>query len=69
VRLRDWREEWLYLGVGHAELEIPLRIFRVAIEYLIRGDEKVLLDLVSAEREILRQALRLDRAIDDERSS
>jgi tetratricopeptide (TPR) repeat protein/DNA-binding MarR family transcriptional regulator len=58
--LLAWRDAWLELGAGHAELEIPLRIFRVGVEYLIRGDEKVLLDLVSVERKILLQALRLD---------
>jgi tetratricopeptide (TPR) repeat protein len=58
--LEDWRDAWLELGADHAELEIPLRIFRVGIEYLIRGDEKVLLDLVILERTILRQALGLD---------
>ena len=36
-------------GSGHPELEVPLRIFRVGIEYLIQGDEKVLLDLVSVD--------------------
>jgi hypothetical protein len=40
-------------------LEVPLRIFRVGVEYLIRHDEKVLLDLVSVERKIVRQALGL----------
>jgi tetratricopeptide (TPR) repeat protein len=60
--LEDWREAWLELGGGHSELEIPLRIFRVGIEYLIRGDEKVLLDLVTVERKVLRQALGLDGA-------
>jgi Ca2+-binding RTX toxin-like protein/DNA-binding transcriptional ArsR family regulator len=59
-KLKEWREAWLELGGGHAELEIPLRIFRVGIEYRIRGDEKVLLDLVTLERTILRQALGLD---------
>ena len=58
--LEDWREDWRELGAGHADLEIPLRIFGVGIEYLIRGDEKVLLDLVSVERRVLRQALGLE---------
>jgi hypothetical protein len=57
--LASWREAWLELGAGQAELEIPLRIFRVGIEYLIRRDEKVLLDLVSVERKVVRQALGL----------
>ncbi len=64
--LEAWRAAWLELGAGHAELEVPLRIFRVGIEYLIRGDEKVLLDLVSVERKIVRQALGLDGAEGDE---
>jgi hypothetical protein len=48
------------LGTRHVELEVPLRIFRVGIEALIRGDEKTLLNLVGVERKILQQALGLD---------
>ena len=48
--LENGRDAWLEVGGGHTELEIPLRIFRVGIEYLIRGDEKILLDLVTVER-------------------
>jgi len=58
--LGAWRDSWLELGDRLEELEIPLRIFRVGIEYRIRGDEKMLLDLVTVERSILRQALGLD---------
>ncbi|MEX0819261.1 MAG: tetratricopeptide repeat protein [Pirellulaceae bacterium] len=58
--LQTWRDAWLELGAERAELEIPLRIFRVGIEYLIQQDERVLLDLVATERTILRQALALD---------
>ncbi len=64
--LADWRSAWLELGADHAELEIPLRIFRVGMDYLIHGDEKFLLDLVTVERKILRQALGLDEADDVE---
>ena len=60
--LDSWRAAWLEVGAGHAALEVPLRIFRSGIEYLIRGDEKVLLDLVAVERKILRQALGLEEA-------
>ena len=60
--LANWRDTWLEVGGGHAELEMPLRIVRVGIEYLIRSDEKVLLDLVTVERKILRQALGLGEA-------
>jgi hypothetical protein len=41
-----------------------LRILRAGIEYTIRDDETVLLDLLSAERRILRQAMGLDSAAD-----
>ena len=41
-------------------MQIPLRLFRVGIEYLIKQDRKVLLDLVLAERQILEQALRIE---------
>ncbi len=67
--LAAWREAWLELGAGRVELEVPLRIFRVGIEYLIRGDEKVFLDLVSVERKVLRQALGLEEANGAESSS
>ena len=67
--LATWRDAWLELGASHAELELPLRIFRVGIEYLIRADEKVLLDLVSVERKVLRQALGLEGADGVENSS
>jgi tetratricopeptide (TPR) repeat protein len=60
--LKVWRDAWSDGGAGHADLEIPLRIFYVGVEYVIRGDEKVLLDLLSSERMILRQALGLDVA-------
>ncbi len=60
-------DAWQDLGGGHPELEVPLRIFRVGIEYLIRRDERVLLDLVSVERKVLQQALGLDP--EDERHS
>ncbi len=58
--LYAWRDIWLEEGVGHAELEIPLRIFKVGIAYLAKQDERVLIDLVSMERAILRQALGLE---------
>ena len=57
--LEMWRSTWLEAGAHIAELDLSMRLFRVGIEYLIRGDEKVLLDLVTVERMILRQALRL----------
>ena len=58
--LYAWRDMWLEEGAGHAELEIPRRIFKVGIEYLSKQDEGVLIDLVSTERSILRQALGLE---------
>jgi tetratricopeptide (TPR) repeat protein len=58
--LYAWRDIWLEEGAGHAELEIPLRIFKVGVEYLSKQDERVLIDLVSKERSILRQALGLE---------
>ncbi|WP_089936480.1 tetratricopeptide repeat protein [Candidatus Entotheonella palauensis] len=58
--LNAWRDIWLEEGAGHLELGIPLRIFKVGIAYLSTPDERVLLDLVSTERAILRQALGLE---------
>ena len=57
-----WRDLWLELGSPHIELELPLRIFRVGIEYLIQHDDRVLLDLITTERRILQQALGLEPA-------
>jgi tetratricopeptide (TPR) repeat protein/DNA-binding transcriptional ArsR family regulator len=65
--LDAWRDAWLKLGSGHAELEIPLRIFRVGVKYVIQGNDKVMLDLVASERKILRQAFGLDVTDDGER--
>ena len=60
--LHAWSDIWMEEGAGHAELEIPLRIFKVGIAYLSTQDERALLDLVSTERAILRQALGLEPA-------
>jgi hypothetical protein len=57
-----WRDLWLELGAPHIELELPLRIFRVGIEYLIQHDDRILLDLITTERRILQQALGLESA-------
>ncbi|MEI8380027.1 MAG: tetratricopeptide repeat protein [Planctomycetota bacterium] len=61
-----WRDIWLELGAPHADLELPLRIFRVGIQYLIQRDDRVLLDLNTTERRILQQALGLEDAASDE---
>ena len=58
--LYAWRDTWLEEGTGYAELARPLRIFKVGIAYLSKQDERVLIDLVSTERAILRQALGLE---------
>ena len=60
--LYQWRDFWLEAGAPYPELQIPLRIFSVGIEYLVKQDRKVLLDLVVAERQILEQALGLSEA-------
>ena len=55
-----YRDTWLELGRGHVELEVPLRIFGVGIEYLAKKrDPKVLLDLLESERSILEQVFGL----------
>lgn len=58
--LNRWREFWVTWGSAHAEMEVPLRLFSVGIEYLIKQDPKVLLDLVLSERQILGQVLGID---------
>ena len=55
-----WRDLWQELAAAHIELELPLRLFRVGIAYLIQPDARVLLDLITTERRILQQALGLD---------
>jgi hypothetical protein len=42
-----------------SEFEIPLRLFRYGIRYLISGRESEFVELIQAERRILRQALGL----------
>lgn len=58
--LLRWRDFWTDWGKNHAEMQVPLRIFGVGIDYLIKQDKKVLLDLVQTEREILSQALAIE---------
>ncbi len=60
--LYQWRDFWLEAGAPYPELHIPLRIFSVGIEYLVKQDRKVLLDLVVAERQILEQTFGLSEA-------
>ena len=60
--LYQWRDFWTEAGTPYPELQIPLRIFSVGIEYLVKQDRKVLLDLVVAERQILEKALGLSEA-------
>lgn len=64
--LDSWRDLWLEAGSQYPEMEVPLRIFRVGIEYLKTKDERVMLDLIATERRILRQALGLEEMTDDE---
>ncbi len=53
------RDVWREASQGKPELEIPMRIYGVGIEYLVKQDERVLLDLIETERRIARQALGL----------
>jgi tetratricopeptide (TPR) repeat protein len=46
-------------AAGLSEFEIPLRLFRYGIRYLISGRESEFVELIQAERRILRQALAL----------
>ena len=64
--LDEWRDIWLEAGSKYPEMELPLRIFRVGIEYLKTKDERVMLDLITTERRILRQAVGLEEMTDDE---
>lgn len=57
--LNRWRDFWVEWGSAHPEMEVPLRLFRVGIEYLITQNRKVLLDLVLSERQIIPQVLEI----------
>jgi hypothetical protein len=48
---------------------VPIRLYCVGIEFLIRGDEGVLLDLVAIDRQVLLKALRLERSDRSERAT
>ena len=63
--LYKWRDNWMNFGAQHPEMPVPLRLLRVGIEYLIKQDRKVLLDLVLVERQILEQALMIERQQSD----
>lgn len=67
--LHEWRDIWLAAAADYPEMELSLRIFRVGIEYLIKKDERVLLDLIATERRILRQALGLDSLSEESTTS
>ncbi len=58
--LYKWRDNWMEFGSLHPEMQVPLRVLRVGIDYLIKEDRKVLLDLIFTERQILEQALGIE---------
>jgi tetratricopeptide (TPR) repeat protein len=58
--LVSWRKVWHEVASDRDELRMPLRIFDVGISFLLSGDQRVLLDLVQEERQILTEALGLE---------
>jgi tetratricopeptide (TPR) repeat protein len=58
--LSSWRKVWHELGSDRDELRMPLRVFDVGINFLLSDDQRVLLDLVQEERQILVEALGLE---------
>lgn len=58
--LRDWVQVWRELAEAKPEFSFAVRLFEVGIRYIQEKDERVLLDLVSEERKILRDLFRLD---------
>ncbi len=58
--LLSWRKAWHEVGSDQDELRMPLRVFDVGISFLLSGDQRVLLDLVQEERQILVEALGLE---------
>ena len=63
--LDEWRDLIVKVGSKYPEMELPIRIFRIGIEFLKTKDERVMLDLVATERRILRQALGME-SMDEE---
>lgn len=57
--LDAWRQIWLDAGAGRPDLAFGLKLFDVGMKYLITGDRRVLLDLLSTERPIVMEALGL----------
>jgi hypothetical protein len=48
--------------IGLREFEIPLRLFRCGIRYLISGKEAEFVELIKPERRLLRQVFGLPEA-------
>jgi hypothetical protein len=57
--LDTWRQIWLDAGAGRPELAFSLKLFDVGMKYLMTGDRRDLLDLLSTERPIVMEALGL----------
>jgi hypothetical protein len=57
LKRRAWFKLWQTIAETHVELEIPVRIMRVAFAFFDSGDERELLNLPLEERELLRKAL------------
>jgi len=57
--LDTWRQIWLDAGAGRPDLAFSLKLFDVGMKYLMSGDRRVLLDLLSTERPIVMEALGL----------
>ncbi|MCA9012872.1 MAG: tetratricopeptide repeat protein [Planctomycetaceae bacterium] len=58
--LNRWLDFWEHWGSTHVEMEVPLRLFRTGIGYLIKQDRKMLLDLVLSERQLVAQVLEIE---------
>ena len=60
--LSIWKQSWVDATVESIELEIPMRIFKIGIDYLKSEprDESILLILKSEERDLLRATLGLN---------
>lgn len=59
--LEAWLGQWEAASDGHPEMQLPLRLLRVGIDYIASEpkDETLLLQLPQEERRLLRQALGL----------
>ena len=59
---RGWREVWQDLAGDKPEFQLPLRLLDIAVRFFETHDERLLLELPTEERTLLRPLLGLEKA-------